>query len=170
MPWEKITAPVWAQALVVASALAAAYAFGRMDGDRIAGEFHLDYITRQADRTVLIGRAQSAVVVKTEIQYRDRIQKIYLKGAEIEKQVMVYVTPADDDRGGVNVGFVRVFNAAWSGQAPGPAEDADREPAGISLADVAAADAANATSCRAWREQALGLREFYEGLKEATNK
>jgi hypothetical protein len=81
----------------------------------------------------------------------------------------VYVTPGDDTSFGVNAGFVRIYNAAWSGDDPGPASDFDREPAGISLSEIAEADAHNATSCRAWREQALSWREFYANLKAITD-
>ncbi|MBY0243046.1 MAG: hypothetical protein K2X55_27435 [Burkholderiaceae bacterium] len=142
---------------------------GVMLGERVAGQRHIDYITAQAAQTVAIGRAQTKVVLQTEIKYRDRIKTIYVKGDEIEKQVPVYVTAADDQRCVVNTGFVRAYNAAWSGDLAGAAADADREPAGISLAEVAEADAFNATTCRAWREQVIGWREFYKGLKAATD-
>jgi len=64
---------------------------------------------------------------------------------------------------------VRLYDAAWSGEAAGPAADADREPAGISLAQVAEVDIFNATSCGAWRELALRLREHYTRLQAVTN-
>ena len=64
---------------------------------------------------------------------------------------------------------MRLYDAAWSGEAAGPAADSDREPAGVSLAQVAEVDIFNATSCRAWREIALGLREHYTGLQSVTN-
>jgi hypothetical protein len=44
---------------------------------------------------------------------------------------------------------MRSYNAAWSGEPAGGAVDADREPAGISLSEVAEADAHNATACLA---------------------
>lgn len=52
-------------------------------------------------------------MIQTEIKYRDSIQKIYIKGEVIEKQVPVYIAEADDALYGVNVGFVRSYNAAW---------------------------------------------------------
>jgi hypothetical protein len=118
---------------------------------------------------VAIVRAQQEVVVQTEIKYRDRIKTVYLKGEEIEKLVPVYVTRADDDRYGVNAGFVRVYNAAWAGEPAGAAVDTDRETANVPLSEVAEVDVFNATACRAWREQALGWREFYDGLRAGIN-
>jgi hypothetical protein len=161
--------PTWARLLAYALMVAVVFCLGDMQGERRAGQAHVDYVTKQAAQTVAIGRAQTRVVIQTEIKYRDRIQKIYLKGEVIEKQVPIYVTQADDAVYGVNAGFVRAYNAAWSGDDPGPAGDADRGPAGIPLSAVADVDAHNATSCRAWRETALGLREFYERLKKETN-
>jgi hypothetical protein len=166
---EGILLPTWARWLVYSLMAAVLLCLGEMDGERRAGQRHIEYVTAQAARTVAIGQAQTKVVIQTEIKYRDRIQKIYLKGEEIEKQVPVYVTAADSAVYGVNAGFVRAYNAAWSGDDPGSAADTDREPAGIPLADIAEADAHNATSCRAWREQAIGLREFYGNLKAATD-
>ncbi|WP_211462082.1 hypothetical protein [Collimonas silvisoli] len=108
-------------------------------------------------------------MTQTQIKYVDRINAIYVKGEEVEKQVPIYITQADNDRVAVNAGFVRLYDAAWSGDDPGPAADSDREPAGVSLAQIAAVNAGNATSCRAWRELALGLREYYARLKVVTN-
>ncbi|RFB73808.1 MULTISPECIES: hypothetical protein [unclassified Herbaspirillum] len=114
-----------------------------------------------------VGRAQKVVVAETQIKYRDLIQRIYVQGEENEGRVQEFVTGDDSKRFGVNVGFVRMHDAAWSGADAGPADSADRGPAAIPLADVAAADVHNATSCRAWREIALGLRENYRKLQEA---
>lgn len=160
--------PAWARWLALAAVSVFVFVFGQMRGERLAGERHIDYVSKQAAQTVKIAKAQERVVVQTEIQYRDRIQKIYVKGDVIEKEVPVYVTQADNDHCVVNAGFVRSYDAAWAGEPAGPATESDREPAGISLADVAETGAFNATACRAWREQALGWREFYEKLKGET--
>lgn len=165
---KSVLLPWWARWLTYALMMAVLLCLGEMDGQRRAGQRHVDYVTAQAVRTVVIGQAQTKVVMQTEIKYRDRIQKIYLKGEVIEKQVPVYVTRADDAVYGVNVGFVREYNAAWSGDDPGPAAESDRGAAGIPLSTVAEVNAYNATSCLAWREQALGLKEFYGNLKKAS--
>lgn len=157
--------PGWAKWAALAVLALALYAFGRIDGTRIEGAAHSDYVANQALQAVKVIKAQQVIVTETEIEYRDRIKTIYVKGDVIEKKVPVYVTQTDNDRCNINVGFVRVQNAAWTGSTPGSPADSDREPAGIPLAEVAETDAFNATACRAWREQAIGLRAFYERLK-----
>lgn len=161
--------PAWSRWLVIGLLIGFVFMFGQMRGERIAGERHIDYVTKQASQTVKITRAQTKVLVDVQIKYLDRVKTIYLKGATIEQQIPIYITSTDNARCSINAGFVREYNAAWTGHAAGTAFDSDRDPTGIPLAEVAAADAYNATSCLAWREQALGLREFYERLKTATN-
>lgn len=161
--------PSWSKWLALALAAASIFLLGQIRGERIAGEKHLEYVAKQAAQTVKIVKAQEKVVIKTEVEYRDRIQKIYVKGATIEKEVPVYVTQADNANCTVNAGFVRVHDSGWSSEPPGPASESDREPSGVSLTEVAEANAFNATSCLAWREQAIGLRDFYRRLQEVTN-
>lgn len=161
--------PSWAKYFALAIMALALYALGRFDGERIKGTEHLEYVAKQATEALRIAKAQEKVVVQTEVKYRDRIQKIYIKGDVIEKEVPVYVTQADNDRCTVNAGFVRSHDAAWTGEPAGPAADSDREPVGISLAEVAETEAFNAKTCLAWRELAIGLREFYQKLQQATN-
>lgn len=159
---QGIVLPVWFKWLAIAGLCAAVYGVGRLQEARRGANVMSDYVAAQAARTVAVGRAQTKVVVQTEIKYRDRIQKIYLKGEVIEKQVPVYVTAADNAECRINAGFVRAYDAAWAGEPAGSAASSDRDPAGISLAEVAETNAFNATSCLAWRELALGLREHYQ--------
>ncbi|AIY41971.1 hypothetical protein LT85_2813 [Collimonas arenae] len=81
------------------------------------------------------------------------------------KQLPIYITEVDNERFVINAGFVRLYNAAWSGESAGPAAESDREPAGISLAEVAEVEIHNASNCRAWAEMTLGLRKHYEEIK-----
>ncbi|KAG0276935.1 hypothetical protein BGZ96_003071 [Linnemannia gamsii] len=111
--------------------------------------------------------AQTKVIIQTEIQYRDRIKIVKEKGDTIIKEVPIYVNQADTEHFGVNVGFVRLYNAAFANEPAGPAAESDREPAGISLAEIAEVNAFNANVCLQWREQALGLRAFYRQLQNA---
>jgi len=164
-----VVLPWWARWLVLASAAAVFGTICYNKGKQVKGEEHLAYVAEQAQRTVKIAKAQQVVVTQTQIKYVDRIKTIIAKGETIEKQVPIYITSSDTARFAVNAGFVRLYDAAWSGDTPGPAADTDREPAGISLAQVAEVDVSNATSCRAWRELALGLREHYHRLQSATN-
>ena len=164
MNWILPTPARW---IAIAGIAVAVYLLGVLQGERTAGQKHLDYVEAQAVRSVAVVKRQAEVVVRTEIKYRDRIKTVYVKGEEIEKQVPILVSPADDLQPGVSVGFVRSYNAAWSGEPAGSAASTDRDPAGVPLAEVAETDAHNGTTCRAWRELALGLREFYLGQQSA---
>lgn len=162
-------APWAAGALAVVALTGGAYGLGRVHEARIGAAALASYKEGAAIQTVKIVKGETQVVIKTEIEYRDRIQKIYVEGKKIEQVIPDYVQPADDARFAVNAGFLRVIDAAWAGAAPGPAVDADREPAGVPLSAVASVEAGNATSCRAWREQALGWRSFYAGQQGVIN-
>ncbi|MGW8391130.1 hypothetical protein [Pseudoduganella sp. HUAS MS19] len=159
---QDVVLPPWFKWAAIAALCIAAYGFGRLQEARRGADAMADYLAGQAARTVSIARAQAKVVVQTEIKYRDRIQKIYLKGDVIEKQVPVYVTAADNAECRINAGFVRAHDAAWAGEPAGPAASSDRDPGGVPLAEVAETSAHNATVCLAWRELALGLREHYQ--------
>ncbi len=163
---QDVILPAWLKWVAIAALCAVMYGVGRLHEARRGNEAMSDYLAAQAARAVVVGRAQTKVVVQTEIKYRDRIQKIYLKGEVIEKQVPVYVTAADNAECRINAGFVRSHDAAWAGEPAGPATGADRDAAGVSLAEVAEANAHNARTCLAWRELALGLREHYQLQQE----
>jgi hypothetical protein len=162
--------PWWARALAIIFIFVSVFLLGQLHGERVAGEVHNDYISQQAKQSIKIIQAQAKIVIETQTKYVDRIQKIYIKGEQIEKQIPVFITAADNAACSINAGFVRVYNAAWASESAGSASESDRQSSGLSLATVAETDAHNATSCLAWREQALGLREFYAKLQLATNK
>ncbi len=109
--------------------------------------------------------AQAKVVIQTEIQYRERIKIVKEKGETLIKEMPIYVTQADTDRFGINVGFVHHYNAAFTGELAGVATEFDRRPASISIAEIAETNAFNARVCWQWREQALGLKTFYQQLQ-----
>ncbi|KAG0281899.1 hypothetical protein BGZ96_000967, partial [Linnemannia gamsii] len=88
--------------------------------------------------------AQAKVVIQTEIQYRDRIKIVKEKGETIIKEVPIYVNQADTEHFGINVGFVRYYNAAFANEPAGSPAEFDRRPAGISLAEIAKVNAYNA--------------------------
>lgn len=162
-------APWAAGGAIVVGMTAGAYGLGRLQEARIGAAALVDYKSQQAARTVTIIQKQVQVVTKTEIEYRGRVQKIYLQGASIEKRIPQYIQPDDDRHFAVNVGFVRVLDGAWAGRVDGPADDSDKHPSGIPLSGIAAVEAGNITSCRAWREQALGWRVFYSRQQIAIN-
>lgn len=157
-----VVVPTWAKWAALAALLAAVYAQGRLDEARRGAD-------AQVTNTVQVVQRQAKVVTVTETKYRDRIKTVYVKGETLEKSIPTFILAADNARFAVNAGFVRVLDASWSGTAAGPARDSDREPAGVPLDQVASAQGHNATSCRAWREKALGWREFYAGQQRAVN-
>jgi hypothetical protein len=165
-----IVLPPWARWAALAVIVTAAWGLGNLQGERRAGEKHTEYVMKQATETTRIAQAQVKVVTKTETVYRDRIQKIYVQGEKSVQIIHDLVVPTDDAMYGVNVGWVRAYNAAWAGDLDGPAAESDRGPAGIPISAIAETETHNATSCRAWREQALGWRAFYFGQQQAINK
>ena len=158
--------PLPSRIVIFVAAGVTLYMLGMLHGERVAGQTHIDYISAQAAQSIKVAQAQAKVVIETQVKYVDRIKTIYKQGATIEKQIPLYITASDNAGCTVNAGFVRMQNAAWTGESAGPAASTDREPSGISLAEVAETNAFNATACIAWREQALGLREFYQKLKK----
>lgn len=159
--------PMWARLVGLFLVFSVVFLLGQLRGERIGDARHQDYLRDQSQAAQKVTDNQAKVVVKTEIEYRDRIKTVYVKGDEIIKEVPIYVTQTDNDRCTVNAGFVRNQNAAWTGEPAGPPAESDREPAGVSLAEVAEADAHNATAGLAWKEQALACRQFYNDLKAA---
>jgi hypothetical protein len=162
-------------ALVISAALAgsAVWKFQQM---RYQGEIArlqaalVSYQAKVASANAQLVQAQAQVVTQVEIRYRDRIKVVKEKGDTLIKEVPIYVTPQDSLRFGVNIGFVHLFNAASSGTPARPPAESDREPAGISLAEIAETLAFNANICHQWREQALGCRAFYRNLQAALDK
>lgn len=157
-----VVLPAWVQWAAIALLALAAYGLGRVHEARRAAD-------APVRETVRIAKAQERVVVKTEVVYRDRIQKIYVEGKTLDVQIPNYIKPADDSVFAVPVGLIRVLDAAWTGQPVGPTADTDREPAAVPVSELGRIEAGNATSCRAWREQALGWRKFYAGQQVAVN-
>jgi hypothetical protein len=160
----------WAVGALAVLALAGgSYGLGRVHEARLGAAALVKYKEQAQIQTIKIVKGETQVVIKTEIEYRDRIQKIYVQGNQNENRIPDFVGPVDDDRFAVNTGFVRILAASWAGSAAGPSVDSDREPAGVSLSDVAAVEVGNATSCLAWREQAIGWRSFYADQQVAIN-
>ncbi|MCX8565471.1 MAG: hypothetical protein ON057_000198 [Glomeribacter sp. 1016415] len=59
------------------------------------------------------------------------------KSDTLTKEIPVYVTQTEAASVGINVGFVRHYNAAFTCESAGPVATADREPVSISLAEIA---------------------------------
>lgn len=164
-PWVKWAAGV--VLLLVGSALL--YAWGYTSGVKAGTKEHVAYVTAQTKQTVKVAEQQVKVVTKVETVYRDRVQIIYREGKTIEALIPNYIQPADDALFAVPVGLVHVLDAAWTGQAAGPADDSDREPSPIPISQIALTQVGNITICHVWREQALGWRQFYGEQQRAIN-
>lgn len=162
--------PIWAYGVLAGLAVVGtSYHLGRTHERKLADVEMAECKGKQVAATKVIVQKEVQVVTKTEIVYRDRLQKIYVQGAQIEVDIPKYIKPADDQLFAVNAGFVRVIDGAWSGLLDGPAQDADREPAGVPLSAIADVEVGNATSCRAWRDKVIGWRAFYAGQQGAIN-
>lgn len=146
---------------IIAALIAAFAGFFWVKGDEHGTEKLTNYVGKQAVETVRISEARVQIVRSTEIEYRDRFLKVFQKGDTIVKEVKVYVTQKDDAGCAIPVGFVREYNAAWTGTPAGSPAESDRGPSGVPLSTVAEIDAGNAKTCLIYKLQRDGLIDFY---------
>ncbi|QRQ88513.1 hypothetical protein [Cupriavidus oxalaticus] len=103
-----------------------------------------DAVAEAASLRMQIDNTDSSIVTVTE--YVDRVQTIRVKGDTIIKEVPRYVTVQADAACTVPVGFVRLHDAAATGDVldsdPG---DSDAAPSGVALSAVGSTVAANYT-------------------------
>lgn len=161
--------PAWARWAAIVALAGTCYATGRLQEARHDADARAAAAQAQAAKIVTVVKHEVQTVTKVETVYRDRIQKIYIEEKAVEADIPRFIPPHVDAEFAIPVGFVRVAAASWSGDPVGPAGDADGEPSGIHFTDLAAAEIHNAASCRVWREQALGWREFYARQQETFN-
>lgn len=154
MSLTAIIVPAWARWTAIAALALTCYGSGRLQEARRAQD-------QVAEKVVTLVRTQVQTVTKVETIYKDRVQKIYVQEKNLESLVPSVVPPAVDEHFAIPAGFLRLAAAGWSGATAGPASDADAEPSTVPFSELAAAEISNATSCRVWREQALGWRDFY---------
>ena len=157
--------PIWARLALLFALAVGCYFAGFVKGDDHGTKKLSDYIGKQAAADQKLMQAREKIVTQTEIKYVDRVKTVTVKGDEIIKEVPVYVTTKDDAGCVVPLGFVREYNAAWSGTPAGPPAESDRGPSGNPLSAVATTDAANAETCLLYKQQRDGLIEFYKGLQ-----
>lgn len=146
---------------VIAALLAAFGGWCWVKGNSHGSQKLFDYQKKEMAEAVRLAGVRTKIVTQTETKYRDRIKTVTVQGETIVKEVPVYVTKTDDAGCVIPVGFVRQYNAGWSGEPPGIAAEPDRQPSGVPLSAVAETDAFNATSCRVYKEQRDGLIDFY---------
>ena len=155
---------------IIAALAAVVWGHGWVKGNGHGTQKLTDYVGAQAVATLKLIKQRAEVVTKIQVKYEKVIEQIFTKGETIEKEVPIYVTKADDAGCVIPVGWVREYNAAWSGTPAGSPLETDRGPSGVPLSEAAAADAHNATSCLTLKAQRDGLIELYQGLQKLDPK
>lgn len=95
--------------------------------------------------------------------------RIETRTVTLIKEIPAYVTPAADARCVIPVGFVRLYDAAASGEAslPPAAGGSLDAPSGVDLSDVLETDVWNYGAAYQWRAEALTWRAWYRDQKAA---
>lgn len=109
---------------------------------------------------------QSGITYYTGMHFEEIKAGLQVTYNNIRVEIPQYVTPKDDAACPINVGFVRVYNAAASGspisEIPGPPGKRDGEASGVVLSTVSTADTLNFEVCRATREQLIAAQDWIE--------
>ncbi|CAE6814444.1 hypothetical protein [Xanthomonas arboricola] len=101
--------------------------------------------------------------IKVVVEYVDRVQIVREAGATITREIPIYVTQKADAACAIPAGFVRLHDAAATGNPAGPpAGDPDAPAAGITLSGIAGTVAANYTSCHATAAQLSALQDWID--------
>lgn len=114
------------------------------------------------DAKALVHAHKQQVVIDTRVvtQWKVRTKVIRERAATIIKKVPVYVTPADNSRCVINLGFVRLWNDANRMSVPAPATSADEAASAVKLTDVATEHAREAGICHANDAQLRALQSW----------
>lgn len=146
--------------LAVALVLACLFAVGFKAG---AGHVQAKWdkaVAAQVKTVAAVKQDQAAGTVQVVTQYVDRVQIVRQKGADIIKEVPVYVSPESDAACAISRGFVRLHDAAAAGHLPDPAGSADAGAAGVALSAVAGTVADNYQRCHENAEQLMALQAW----------
>ncbi|PPU42256.1 hypothetical protein [Xanthomonas arboricola] len=101
--------------------------------------------------------------IKVVVEYVDRVHIVREAGATITREIPIYVTQKADAACAIPAGFVRLHDAAASGQPAGPpTADPDAPAAGITLSAIAGTVADNYTSCHATATQLSALQDWID--------
>ncbi|AZR28337.1 hypothetical protein NX80_019875 [Xanthomonas vasicola pv. arecae] len=96
-------------------------------------------------------------------QYVDRVQIVREAGATITREIPIYVTQKADAACAIPAGFVRLHDAAATGNPAGPpTADPDAPAPGITLSGIAGTVADNYTSCHATAAQLSALQDWID--------
>lgn len=107
-------------------------------------------------------------VIQTEYVFKDRVQKVYVKGEDIIHEIPMYIRETVEKAcpQGLPNGFVRVHDSAASNNSAGPAADTDADPSGVTLAKAGEVIARNYRSYNVCREQVIGWKAYYACLRK----
>ncbi len=159
----------WPYRLLALAALGLALVgFGWVKGaDHVQAQWDTA-VQQQALRATAVREEQAQATVKVVTEYVDRIRVVREKGDTIIKEVPVYVPVQADAACTINLGFVRLHDAAAAGALPEPARDADAAAAGIALSAVAATVATNYQTCHENAEQLRALQTWVREMASTT--
>lgn len=151
-------APLPYRLLALALLAVALLGFGWVKGaSHVQGEWDAA-IGKQALQVATVKVKQAEATVQVVTKYIDRVQIVRQKGADIIKEVPVYVTKEADAGCVIPRGFARLHDAAAAGA--DPAGGADAAPAGIALSAVASTVADNYKRCRENSTQLEALQDW----------
>lgn len=152
-----LSAIPWPYKLLAAAALAVALVgFGWVKGMYYAHDKFVAATSQQSQQVAAIKQRQAEATVKVVTEYVDRVQVVRERGAEIVKEVPVYVpfsTTCD-----LPGGFRLLHDAAARGELPDPAGIADAAP--VAAQDTAATVTDNYQQCRENTEQLTALQAW----------
>ncbi|AZR21951.1 hypothetical protein NX81_005840 [Xanthomonas vasicola] len=114
---------------------------------------------RRAEAERDSAKGSTTVVTK----YVDRVQIVRQAGATITREIPIYVTQKADAACAIPAGFVRLHDAAATGNPAGPpTADPDAPAPGITLSGIAGTVADNYTSCHATAAQLSALQDWID--------
>ncbi|CAD7726708.1 hypothetical protein LMG31884_39970 [Xanthomonas hydrangeae] len=116
-----------------------------------------------AKAAAIAERDSARASTKTVVEYVDRVQIVREAGATITREIPIYVTQKADAACAIPAGFVRLHDAAATGNPAGPPTgDPDAPAAGITLSGIAGTVADNYTSCHATAAQLSALQDWID--------
>lgn len=115
---------------------------------------------KQTAQIVDLKERQADASIKVVTKYVDRVQVIRQQGADIIKELPVYVTREADSSCVLPRGFVRLHDAAAAGRIAETAGDSDASAAGVALSTVAGTVADNYQRCHENAEELIGLQDW----------
>ncbi|MEA9576935.1 hypothetical protein [Xanthomonas campestris] len=116
-----------------------------------------------AKAAAIAERDSARASTKTVVEYVDRVQIVREAGATITREIPIYVTKKADAACAIPAGFVRLHDAAATGNPAGPSTgDPDAPAAGITLSAVAGTVADNYTSCHSTAAQLSALQDWID--------